>query len=91
MLKNEHLVAKIGVDTAENEPEIRIQNINDIRIPYVRSPGTLVAGAEARPPGLGGLLHGLVGLGDHGRPGEVVRGGPGLTGSIGEGPNHSNY
>ena len=58
---------------------------------YVRSPGTLVAGAEARPPGLGGLRHGLVGLGDHGRPGEVVRGGPGLTSSIGEGPNHSNF
>ena len=30
MLKNEHLLAKIGIDTAENEPEVLIQNINDI-------------------------------------------------------------
>ena len=30
MLKNEHLLGKIGIDTTENEPEAQIQNINDI-------------------------------------------------------------
>ena len=30
----QYLLAKIGVDTAENEPEIRIYNINDMCTPY---------------------------------------------------------
>ena len=42
MLKNEYLLAKIGVDTAENEPEVEVWSINYTCTSHVE-PSVLVA------------------------------------------------
>ena len=49
MLKNEYLLAKIGVDTAENEPEVEVWRINYTCPPYAEPRRTRAAPGGTRP------------------------------------------
>ena len=46
----DHLLAKIGVDTTENEPEVRIQDINDICPRYLQPRNSSASSRRAPEP-----------------------------------------